>query len=302
MLGGLLGWGATAPHAAYAEPAAPPKLLPPGPDGTEFPDLHNLIRVTDRVYSGAEPESDLAFEELARLGIKTIVSVDGARPDVDAARQRGLRYVHIPFGYDGVDPQAGLALARVMRDVEGPIYFHCHHGAHRGPAAAAIACIASGAADGDSALAVLERAGTSKGYAGLWRDVKAFQPPAAGVRLPELVEVAEVGSLASAMAAVDRASDNLKLCQAAGWKTPADHPDIDAGQQALLLREGLHETGRLVAEDNPHDARFARWMAEAERGVVALEAAIASGENRQRNALFQAVQSQCQQCHLRYRN
>jgi hypothetical protein len=33
---------------------------------------------------------------------QTIISVDGARPNVDAAKKEGLSYVHIPIGYNGV--------------------------------------------------------------------------------------------------------------------------------------------------------------------------------------------------------
>ena len=56
---------------------------------------------------GAEPHEDVAFAELAELGVRTVVSVDGAKPQADAARHHGLRYVHIPIGYDGVSEEAG---------------------------------------------------------------------------------------------------------------------------------------------------------------------------------------------------
>ncbi len=60
------------------------------------------------------------------------------------------------------------------------------------------------------ALKILERAGTSKDYAGLWRDVENYEAPSDDVELPELAEVAEVGSLAEAMAKIGRAYENLK--------------------------------------------------------------------------------------------
>src|SRR5262245_48501413 len=61
--------------------------------------LENLICVSERIYSGGQPQGEQAFQSLARLGVKTVVSVDGARPDVDAAHRNGLRYVHVPIGY-----------------------------------------------------------------------------------------------------------------------------------------------------------------------------------------------------------
>ena len=66
------------------------KEFPPIP-GTE---LHNAHRVTEKVLSGAAPEGEAAFRKLRDLGVKTIISVDGAKPDVELARRYGLRYVH----------------------------------------------------------------------------------------------------------------------------------------------------------------------------------------------------------------
>src|SRR4051794_23849607 len=76
--------------------------------------LHNIFRVTDRLYSGSSPEGDASFAALRKLGIKTVISVDGARPDVKRARKFGLRYVHLPIGYDGVPREQALRLARAV--------------------------------------------------------------------------------------------------------------------------------------------------------------------------------------------
>src|SRR4051812_35836928 len=66
------------------------------------PSLTNAHRVTPKVLSGAEPEGDAGFAALRDLGVKTVLSVDGAKPDVDLAHEHGLRYVHLPIGYGGV--------------------------------------------------------------------------------------------------------------------------------------------------------------------------------------------------------
>src|SRR5688572_20555590 len=60
--------------------------------------LPNAVRVHERVISGGLPEGDAAFAELNALGVKTIVSVDGAKPDLETAAKFGLRYVHLPHG------------------------------------------------------------------------------------------------------------------------------------------------------------------------------------------------------------
>ena len=287
-------------EAAETPPAA--ALLPDGPTEADYPHLHNLLQVTGRIYTGGEPKDDEAFAELAKLGVKTVVSVDGARPKLDLAEKHGLKYVHIPIGYDGVSGDAGKSFASLVKNADGPFYIHCHHGKHRGPAGAAVACIADGAADGKGAVAVLEKAGTSKGYGGLWRDVEAYAPPAADVDLPELVEVADVGSMAAAMAQIDRASDNLKLCEAAEWKTPPGHPDVAPAQEALLLKEGFHETARQLAEKNDYDEQFLAWIKQAEQTAAQLEAALNEGNAEAAAAVFAEVQKQCKRCHVDYRD
>jgi protein tyrosine phosphatase (PTP) superfamily phosphohydrolase (DUF442 family) len=279
-----------------------PALLPDGPSEANYPHLHHLLRVSERIYSGGEPKGEAAFVELTRLGVRTIVSVDGARPDIDTAQRHGLRYVHIPIGYDGISDHAGRSLARLVREAEAPFYIHCHHGVHRGPAAAAVACVAEGVASGGEALAILERAKTSRGYGGLWRDVAAYVPPATDLELPQLVSVAEVGSLATAMAGIDRASDNLKLSQAVQWQVPPNHPDVSATQESLLLKEGFRETARQLGEANGYDDRFAEWIQEAERAAEGLEAALTAGDRAAATETFATLQAQCQRCHAEYRN
>lgn len=279
--------------------AATPRLLP----ATEIPagseDLHHLLFVTDRILSGGEPKTEGAFAALQRLGVRVIVSVDGARPNVELARRYGLRYVHLPIGYDGVPEGARRGLQQVVRELEGPIYIHCHHGRHRGPAAAAIACIAAGAADGTQALQVLERAGTGKNYGGLWRDVAAFVPTDDSRGGPTLVEVADVDVLAAAMAQIDRATDNLKLMAARGWTAPPEYPDLDAATEATLLAEGFREAVRLLADDDRYDKQFNTWLQEsAETSSEFLQKL----EQDDASNLWRLLQSQCQQCHKAYRD
>jgi protein tyrosine phosphatase (PTP) superfamily phosphohydrolase (DUF442 family) len=258
------------------------------------------MQVGERIFSGGEPHSAAMFEYLAAQGIKTIVSVDGAKPDVETAKKFGLRYVHIPIGYDGVPAEAGLAIARVLRDLEGPVFFHCHHGQHRGPAAAAVACVAAGETSGADALAILERAGTSKDYAGLWESVEMFSPPAPGTVLPDLVEVAQISSFAAAMAMLDRANDNLKLCRDAGWKTPADHPDVVVEREAKLLWEGMRESARNAPHDS--DDQLVAWLNESESLAAEFESAVRARDLETAAARFNALAESCKKCHVEYRD
>jgi protein tyrosine phosphatase (PTP) superfamily phosphohydrolase (DUF442 family)/cytochrome c556 len=291
----LLGCGSP---AAPEKPPTAPAAQKPAKD--EHPGLHNLLKVSDRIYSGSEPHGEEGFETLAAMGVKTVVSVDGARPNIEAAHKHGMRYVHIPIGYDGVPKEAGAALAHLVREVQGPIYVHCHHGQHRGPAAAAVACTADGGAQGKPALGTLEKAGTGKQYAGLWRDVEAYTPPAVDATLPELVEIAQVDSLAAAMAKIDRNFDNLKLVQAAKWKTPRDHPDLVPVQEIVVLRETLHEANRTMVADR--DPQFKTWLLDAEALAKSLEDAILSDITDELTPRFQKLEASCKQCHGKYRN
>lgn len=275
-------------------------ILPEIPADQAPPELHNLLRVTHDIYSGGEPHGEAAFAALARLGVRTVVSVDGARPDVETAARYCLRYVHVPIGYDGISETAGLALARLARDSAGALYIHCHHGRHRGPAAAAVVCIAAGAADPESALQVLERAGTSRGYAGLWRAVATYRPPAANVRLPELVSVAEVDSLVAAMAQIDRAADNLELCRQSDWQSPADHPDVVPAQEALLLTEGFRESVRHL--DGSRDEQFEEWMNASEAAAAGLLESLRMNDRGAATSRFADLQQRCRACHETYRD
>lgn len=262
--------------------------------------VENALQLTDRIYSGGEPHTEQAFEELARLGIKTIVSVDGAQPELALARRYGLRYVHVPIGYDAVPHRAQLMLTRVAREIDGPVFVHCHHGQHRGPAAAAVVCIADGAVSATDAAAILKSAKTSKDYVGLWRDVAAYQSPAPSIVLPMLVEKAEVESFPAAMAKIDRHFDQLKLCRDAQWKAPADHPDLVASQEALLVYEQLRESGRHLTKD--HDDEFRAWLRDSETLAKELEAALRAGKHEQAEERFLAVQKSCKQCHVKHRD
>ncbi len=64
--------------------------------------LPNAYRVNAKVICGGLPAGEAGFQKLAALGVKTIISVDGMTPDLDAAHRNGMHYVHLPFGYDGV--------------------------------------------------------------------------------------------------------------------------------------------------------------------------------------------------------
>lgn len=279
-----------------ANSPASARRLNPEPAG-----LHNVFRISRQVYSGSEPDGEVAFDNLVTLGVKTIVSVDGARPQIELARARGLRYVHIPIGYDGVPERARLALARVMRESTGPVYIHCHHGKHRGPAAAAVACLAARQLDLAGAEALLQSAGTSPDYTGLYRDVREFVGPGPDQESPDLVEVATVASLVSGMADLGRHFDELKLCRQARWNSPDAHPDLVPRGVARLVQEGLREMGR-TADLSAYPSEFGQLLENSERMAERLVGALADSEHTLAEEEFLRLEKSCKECHTQWRD
>ena len=158
---------------ASENPAAPTTTAP---EKLATQHLPNAYRITDKVISGGLPDGEAGFQELKALGVKTVISVDGMTPDVEGARKLGLRYVHLPHGYDRIPVERGRELAKAVRDLPGPVYIHCHHGKHRSPAAAAVACVEAGFISSEAAEGVLKTAGTNPNYRGLYESVRSARP------------------------------------------------------------------------------------------------------------------------------
>ena len=106
--------------------------------------LHNLHTLTPDLYSAAEPVGEPAYDELAALGIKTVISVDGIAPNKELADQYGIRVVHIPTTYDGITDEQSKQLAHAIATMPRPIFVNCQHGKHRGPAALCVGAIGAG--------------------------------------------------------------------------------------------------------------------------------------------------------------
>ncbi|MGE0609369.1 MAG: hypothetical protein AB7O62_19920, partial [Pirellulales bacterium] len=274
--------------------------------------LPNAIRLHPNVVSGGQPEGEAAFAELRDLGIKTVISVDGARPDVPLAKKYGLRYVHLPHGYDGVPEQRGRELAKAIRDLPGPIYLHCHHGKHRSPAAAVVGCVMAGLVPPQQAGATLQFAGTSPNYKGLYETAEAarrLDDALLDALQADFPETAQLPPFQEAMVAVEHTHDHLKLIEAAGWKTPAAHPALDPAHEALLLREHFTELLRgEMAQQQPE--QFGRLLQNSEQAGHALEDALlawkAAGQPEPIpdgiSSALARITKDCKACHESFRD
>jgi protein tyrosine phosphatase (PTP) superfamily phosphohydrolase (DUF442 family) len=268
--------------------------------------LPNAYWLTDKVLSGGQPQGQLAFKQLHEMGVKTVISVDGATPNVALAKSFGLRYVHLPHGYDGIPQERLVELTKAIRELPGPIYIHCHHGKHRAPAAAAAVCVAAGYLDNAQALSILATAGTSKGYRGLYQTVEKaalISDEVLKAAPSDFPETAVIPPLADAMVAIEQTHDNLKTVAASQWKPTEKHPDIDPSHEALLLREHFTELLR-TDEVKRQPAEFRKLLQQSESNAQKLEDALNAGSpnDRETDDLFNRITTGCTVCHQRFRD
>ena len=275
--------------------------------------LPNAIQIHERVASGGQPDGEQGFLELKELRFKTIVSVDGAKPDVAIARQFGLRYVHLPHGYSGIDPERVSELAKAIRDLDGPIYIHCHHGKHRSPAAAAVACISAGLIEPDPTCSILKLAGTSENYRGLFDVVKSAHRIAESsldAIQPEFPESAKLPPMAVAMVDLERTYAQLEQLAHSQWKPSADHPALDPAHEALLLREQFTEMLRMESVV-PRTVAFRKFLIESKSDAKLLEETLRMKKQEQNaspsassrlSELFARISANCTNCHQQYRD
>jgi hypothetical protein len=281
-----------------------------GPRQLDSKAIENFFQIAPRVFSGGTPESREAFAELSRRGVTTIISVDGSKPEVEKAREFGLRYIHIPIGYDGISATNKLRLVRAAQISSGAVYLHCHHGKHRGPAAAAIICLANEAWTRERANEWMKLAGTSPDYPGLFQSVREFEMPKPDVltrvdtNFPERVEVS---ALIDGMVEMDLRWEHLLRARKAGYRPPADHPDLVPSKETVLLAELYREMQRLP-EGKGYGEKFMARLAEAEKGMWELREVLGSGAELSAEARARADQlmdkaaQACSDCHKEYRN
>ncbi len=273
--------------------------------------LPNLIRVCDKVTSGGVPEGDEAFAELKALGIKTIISVDGAKPDLELARKYGLKYVHLPHGYDGIPDARVKELGKAVHDLEGPIYIHCHHGKHRSPAATSAACVAAGLVPRGQALEILKLAGTSPNYKGLYQSAEHAKPMSEEelrALQVEFQESVEIPPMAEAMVVLEHTFDLVKKLAENKWKPLARKPEVDAAHEVLLLQEHFTEMLRLdETKKQPKD--FAEMLQDSETAALALQAGVDKLSQEDHDETYeqlgqsvQRIEANCKKCHEQYRN
>ncbi|MBW3595798.1 MAG: cytochrome c, partial [Planctomycetes bacterium] len=80
----------------------------------------------------------------------------------------------------------------------------------------------------------------------------------------------------------------------------AGHPDLAAAQEALLLKEGLVETARILSEG--YDQQLQDWMEGAAAAAGELETALKANNLAAADEHSQSLDKSCKKCHANYRN
>jgi protein tyrosine phosphatase (PTP) superfamily phosphohydrolase (DUF442 family) len=270
--------------------------------------VHNVVLYHDNFLAGGVPEGDAGFETLHRLGIRTVISVDGSAPDVARAKAHGLRYIHLPIGYNGFDESRKLELVRATRDAmnDGPVYLHCHHGKHRAAGAAAAVAASLGWLTPQEAVAKMKVSGTAPGYVGLYSCASTATLLDASVinAVPaDFPESTPPKGFRLAMVEADETLDHLKLIEKAKWTVPADHPDLvpaaEAGRLADLMRT-LADSGRAKSRE----PRYAEMLRVSGRLAQELEDALAHRVNDHAalSATITKLNASCTGCHVTFRD
>jgi uncharacterized protein (TIGR01244 family) len=99
--------------------------------------ISNFQKVNDRLYRGAQP-TDRGFQDLAQLGIKTVIDLRDTGEHSQADEQKivtslGMRYVSIPMhGLSTPESDKVAAVQALFNDADsGPVFVHCKRGADR---------------------------------------------------------------------------------------------------------------------------------------------------------------------------
>jgi tyrosine-protein phosphatase SIW14 len=151
---------------------------------SENPNLPNFHKVDDHVYRGAQP-SDAGFQELSKLGIRTVIDLReiGEHPQAHeeaVVTGLGMRYLSIPMKGMSTpnDNQVANVLALFSDTTTGPIFVHCKRGADRTGMVVAVYRVAHDGWNNKTALNEAKENGMSFFERAIQHYVSAYKPPA----------------------------------------------------------------------------------------------------------------------------
>lgn len=138
----------------------------------EKPGLPNLHKVSKTLYRGAQPTAQ-GFQELYKMGIKTVVNLRSRHSDQDELEQIDLAYIEIPMYAWHPENENVVKFLQVVTNPEKiPVFVHCQHGADRtGVIVASYRVIVQGWSK-DEAISEMMEGGF--GFHGVWINLPRF--------------------------------------------------------------------------------------------------------------------------------
>lgn len=275
----------------------------------EIAPLERTFEAAPGLYCGSAPADAAGYAALAKFGVRTLVRVDGLPPDAEAARRAGLKVVHLPVRFEGLDADVAPIL-QALKQLPGPHYVGCLYGSPRAPAVAALAMRALDGRSLDEAKAFLQRAGVGESYGGVYASLAKFAPPTSIPPRPDsqpFPERADVTPLVAAMTELVVAWDPLRKWKAAELQL-ADAEQASALRKSAGQAAAALQTSAALPQSAEHGAEFVALLCEAKTAADALAAALAQppplDEARRTEILRQIdlVGGACSRCHRDYRN
>jgi protein tyrosine phosphatase (PTP) superfamily phosphohydrolase (DUF442 family) len=155
--------------ASAAGPADRPAEWATVVDGTS---VKNLYKIEDGLYRGAQPTA-AGFQELAALGIKTVLDVAGGAGDDALVAKDSFKLFHVPMRAWGLRDDRVLEALRVMADPSNrPLLIHCQHGADRTGALVALYRVVVQGWTKEKAVLEMNRGGYH--HSALWRNLDDY--------------------------------------------------------------------------------------------------------------------------------
>lgn len=184
----LLGACAGPGPEASAPGAAPEPTAPPGPDATPaapastdpsawaepvvLPGVPNLHRVSAGLYRSAQPSAE-GMQQLAALGVRTVVNLRSFHSDRDEIGDTGLAYEHLYMKAWHPEWKEALRFLQIASDpARQPVLVHCQHGADRTGTLVAVYRMAVQGWSADQAIAEMTEG--DFGYHPLWVNLPAW--------------------------------------------------------------------------------------------------------------------------------
>ena len=272
--------------------------------------LPNSVRIHPDVVSGGKPDGLTGFRSLRKLGVTTVISVDGVKPEISLARQVGIKYVHLPHGYDGISKQRAMELTRAVRVLPKPIYIHCHHGKHRSPAAGAIACIQAGLISHVDGLRVLQIAGTGDEYVGLHQAVRQARLVDAEVVDAMVIEFQESVEMPPIVDVMSQLAETIERVSQKNNETRPSAGFASRSHEVLLLQELFAEFQRDPAISGK-PPEFRKLIKSSQREVSRLRKLVSNNGDSTKPSTNLAspastsllkLKAICTSCHRQFRN